>query len=191
MTDNIDQVLRQLSGVLERQIPFAVSKALNDTGFDITRDLADELDKRLDRPTAFTKRAFGVKRASKRKPKVTIFVKDIQAEYLQYAIFGGRRPDNVQPVNTRLNKFGNIAGLRGGAKIRKLLARPDTYRATIRGTDGIWQTQRGKTKLLIALGQKATYERRFPFRVLAFRSFKKHIYRNTRKAVLFAIKTAR
>lgn len=191
MSSNIDAVLKQLSGTLERQIPFAVSKALNDTGFDIRRDLADDLDKKLDRPTPFTKRAFGLKKSSKTNPKITIYVRETQAQYLKYAIFGGKRRDNVQPVAARLNRYGNIAGLKGGRKIKTLLAKPNTYQATINGTRGIWQRTKAGTKLLMVLGQDATYKRRFPFRALAFRSFKRNIYRNTRKAVLFAIRTAR
>lgn len=191
MKTNTDEVLRQLRGKLERQIPFAVSKALNDTGKQIQQDLAQDLERLLDRPTPFTKRAFGLKRATKTSPRITIFIKDIQAQYLQYAISGGRRDEKVQPVNTRLNKYGNIPGLRGNRKIRALLARPDTFNGRINGTEGIWQRTKSGLKLLMVFDQTPTYQRRFPFRVLTVRSFKRNIYANTRKAVIQAIRTAR
>lgn len=191
MTSNVQQVLKQLSGKLERQVPFAMSKALNDTAFDVQRHLSSETETYLENPTPFTKRAFGVRKASKRNPRAQIFIRDAQAEYLKYQIEGGVREDNLQPVNIRLNKFGNIPSLRGGRKVEQLLARPNTYKGTINGTYGIWQRQKRGTKLLAVLGQRATYRPRFPYKRLVMDEYKRKIFPNTRKAVLFAIRTAR
>lgn len=190
-TSNIDEVLRKLNGSLKRQIPFAMSKALNDTTFDAKRDLEAGLHRHLDNPTPFTIRAFGVRRSSKTKLTATIFIKDIQAEYLRYAIDGGRRDKNVQPVNIRVNKYGNIPGLRGGRKIAKLLAKPNTFKANINGTIGIWQRNKSGLKLLATLDSKPVYKKRYPFEDIGIRSFKRHLLPNARKSVINAIRTAR
>jgi hypothetical protein len=108
---NIREVERGLSDFAKRQLPFAVSLALNDTAADVAKNAEKGLAKRLDRPTPFTRRAFAVLRSSRARLAAAVFAKDAQAAYLRFQEEGGeRRPKGraiVVPVNVRLNKFGN------------------------------------------------------------------------------------
>lgn len=190
---NIDEVLRHLKG-MERQIPFAMAGALNNTAFDIKDDLVDGLSKHLDRPTPFTQRGFEVKKASKTNLKATIQAREIQAGYLRWAIEGGRRRPKGKAItvpyekNTRLNKYGNLPRRR----IQTLLARDDTFSGNIHGVPGIYQRMKnGRVKLLIAYEKTAQYDKRFPFRSIALSGFNERMYRNAQKAVLRAIRTAK
>lgn len=190
---NIDEVLKHLKG-LEKQIPYAMSVALNNTAFDIKDDLVDGLALHLDRPTPFTERGFEVKKASKTNLKATIQAREIQSGYLRWAIEGGRRRPNRKAIpvpyqeNLRLNKYGNMPR----RKIQTLLARDDTFSGSINGVPGIYQRMKsGRVKLLIAYERSAQYEKRFPFRSIALKGFKARMEMNARKAVLHTIRTAR
>lgn len=186
---------KSLDNLAKKQMPFAASKAMNDTANDVKRALEAQLPKKLDRPTPFSQRAFGIKRSSKRKLTVSIFIKDIQAEYLKYMVEGGtrypKRTAHAVPVNLRTNKYGNIAGNRGGKKIAALLAKPNTFEGTIKGVRGIWQRNRGGVKLLIAYEPKAEYEPRFPFYKIARGVIRNNFHRNLKRAFEMAMRTAR
>lgn len=189
---NIKQILRSVEDAYKKQIPFAASKALSDTANDAAKAMRAQLPKKLDRPTPFTMRAFGTRRATKHNLEAVVYIKPIQSEYLKYAIKGGRRRKNVMPVNARVNKYGNIAGLRGGRKINTLLAKPNTFKAVINGTNGVWQrTKDGKLKLLIAINQPARYTKLFPFYEIGKGVWSNRLPKNLRRSIDYAIKTAR
>ena len=48
---------RALTSLERRQLPFAVSQALNDTAKDVQRAMQNEINNKVDRPTPFTRRA--------------------------------------------------------------------------------------------------------------------------------------
>ena len=58
---------RELRGIQKKQIPFAVSKALNATAFDVQNTLKKALGIYLDRPTKYTISALRVKKSDKKK----------------------------------------------------------------------------------------------------------------------------
>lgn len=109
---NIKDVERGLSNFARSQVPFATSRAINDTLADVQKNEAAKLPRRLDRPTPFTRKAFAILRSSKARLGGAVFAKDAQAEYLQYAETPqARRPNGeslVVPVGQRLNKYGNM-----------------------------------------------------------------------------------
>ena len=123
---------------ISKQMPFATAKALTATARDVRDEVTKELPKHLDRPVSFTKRSFGYESATKRKLKARIFAKSIQAQYLWWAVEGGKQGAMIQPANIKINKFGNIPR----NKLKKLMARPDVFYGTVKGITGIWQ--RGK-----------------------------------------------
>ena len=164
---NVDQVRRDLSDFARGQLPFATALALNATAEDVKRNADKLLDRKLDRPTPFTRRAFTVWRASKRKLEATVFAKDAQAEYLQYAESGGphtpRGRAMVVPSKLRRNKFGNMPK---GA-IKKALARPTVFSGDPDGSrpGGIYErTRRGRgLRLLVVYAQRLRYTPRLGF----------------------------
>ncbi|MEN9860516.1 MAG: hypothetical protein RLZZ515_998, partial [Cyanobacteriota bacterium] len=59
-------------GTIRGQMPFAVSQALNRTGFDVRKALSEGTTRSFTDPTAFTKRAFVVERGNKADPTVLV-----------------------------------------------------------------------------------------------------------------------
>ena len=116
---NIKEITKFTTNVQKKQIPFATSVAINNTLFDLKKEMAKQMDKKLDRPTPFTKRGFFINKAKKNLLVGVLLMKDIVANYMQYQIEGGTRntgkriPVPYQP-NARLNKFGNIIGKKTG-----------------------------------------------------------------------------
>lgn len=188
-----DQAMKLL---VQKQMPFAASKAINDTAKDAQNAVRAQMQKKLDRPTPFTLNATGVKRATKTRLKATIFIKDIQAQYLQYQIAGGTRSPKDKsipiPRDIKLNKYGNIPGMRGGKKIAALLNKPNTFMGTVRGQSGVWQrtNKNKKLKLLIAFEEKATYRPRLDFFKIVAGVHKGRMQANLKRALEMALRTS-
>lgn len=192
---NIRAFERQLSGLAQRQLPFATSLALNDTADTIKRNAERSLDRDLDRPTPFTKRGLMVLRSSRRRLEATVLFKDRQASYLAWQEEGGtRRPLRRAipvPVGVRLNRYGNMT--RG--RVRALLARRDVFSGNPTGrAGGIYQrTGKGgrKLRLLVAWEGSATYRPRLNFRRSAERTAVHYFPIALDRAMRRALATAR
>lgn len=190
---NVDQVMRGLEGKLRQQIPFATAKALTQTAKDVQRAETTEIGKVFDRPTPFTRSAVGIVPANKQTLSARVFLKDIQAAYLQLQVTGGprfpkRRALVLPGSGLRLNQYGNIPR----NKLKALLARADVFSGTVRGTAGLWQRMRnGPPKLLIAYQPKAQYRKRLPFYEVAKAEIERRIVANTQAALVFALRSAR
>ena len=203
-TANFSEVAKGLTKAEQRQVPYAISLALNETAQDIKINTEKTLSRRLDHPTLFTKRGLALKRATKRNLSAVVFFKDRQAEYLELQEKGGtRRPKRkalAVPFSQRLNKYGNLPR----RKIERLLARPDVFQGEVKGVEGIWhRPKRGKhrdgtrgskgrtgLKLLIAYEKRARYEPRLRFEDGARKTGTARMQRNFRRAMRKALKTA-
>jgi len=163
-------------GGFTKQLPFATAKALTKTAQDVRDDLKKRIVQDLQQPTPFTVRGITIETAKKTRLWSRVYVKDIQAQYLYYAVEGGKQNKMIQPANIRLNKYGNIPR----RSLTKLLARPDVFYGTIKGVTGIWQ--RGRRR-----GQH-----RFSTQVKSFRGARKQtgfLFRNQgRNLRLLAVK---
>ena len=193
MKSDISKATAKLRDAQRKQIPFAVSKALSDTAWDVAKEEARQMPIKLDRPIPFSMKAFGVIRATKSKLVASVFIKPIQAAYLKYQVEGGtRRPKGKAmpvPGDIRLNQYGNMTK----GKIKALLADPRNFSGVIHGNGGIWQRQKnGGVKLLVAWEQTAQYERdRFPFYKIAVGKAKAVIGRNLSKAIASALRSSK
>ncbi len=116
---------------MTKQLPFAISQALNSTGFDMRKSLNSATRQYFDRPAPFTQRAFIVQKGSKRNLEVTVLANKRQNLYLRTQVTGGPRnqkgfekkflsniistqsiPSNTQLVPTslvKLNAQGNVS----------------------------------------------------------------------------------
>jgi hypothetical protein len=121
--------LRRLFAGVERQVDFAVARALTATAKNVQRAIPAGLERALDKPTPFTKGAEEGPRAStfirsarRNKLVAEVVFKGRQAEYLRWQVEGGeRRPKRKAlrlPADIALDAYGNIP--RG--TIAKLLA---------------------------------------------------------------------
>ena len=164
---NIKEITKFTTSVQKKQIPFATSVAINNTLFDLKKEMAKQMDKKLDRPTPFTKRGFFINKAKKNLLVGVLLMKDIVANYMQYQIEGGTRTTGKQiPVpykpNARLNKFGNIIGKRTG-----LIKKNTQFIGNVSGTEGVYERTKQGLKLIIGFERSVTYRAKFPFYVIA------------------------
>lgn len=169
ISHNIRDFERGLSRMAREQVPFATAMALNDTAEDVQDAWLKHLDRRLDRPTPFTRRGIYRRRASKRRLTAEIGFKPVQAGYLRLQAEGGSRlPEKraiLIPVQQRLNRYGNMPK---GA-VKRVLARDDTFSGKVRGVAGIWKRpaksrRKGAMKLLVAFQPKVRYQPRLDLR---------------------------
>lgn len=97
-----------LTDVQRRQIPYVTTLALTRTAKQVQRKLEAEIVRVFDQPTAFTKRAIGIRPATKATLSSTIFVKPAQAEYLYPQIMGGSR--KPKPHEQRFTEEADAPG---------------------------------------------------------------------------------
>jgi len=96
---NVDEFSRSLTAFRD-QIPYAVSRALNETAAAAQKAVTAELPNIFDRPTPFTMR--GVKtleRASKTTLAATVGLQPIQAQYMMLEELGGVRTGASNTLN--------------------------------------------------------------------------------------------
>lgn len=111
---DIRDAIRKLERVRRDQVPFAVSKALNDVGQAIQRETPAILQRTLDKPTPFTlsRQGMFLQRATKRKLEAIVGFKPAQSKYLRYQIEGGIRAPTKRalrlPSEQPLDAYGNL-----------------------------------------------------------------------------------
>lgn len=135
--DGIDFVQQALIKY-QKQIPYAVSLAINHTANDIKAGLVEEMKRVFDRPTKYTLNSLMVDPSDKKdpNPKAVIRFKDSDSDgrsaekYLKSEIFGGTR--NVKGFEILFQKFGVPSGIEMiPASTVKLDASGNVNRATI------------------------------------------------------------
>jgi hypothetical protein len=188
---NIKEITKFTTNVQKKQIPFATSVAINNTLFDLKKEMAKQMDKKLDRPTPFTKRGFFINKAKKNLLIGVLLMKDIVANYMQYQIEGGTRSTGKQiPVpykpNARLNKFGNIIGKRTG-----LIKKSTQFIGNVNGTEGVYERTKQGLKLIIGFERSVNYRPRFPFYVIAAKFSNAVFDRKFAKAFERALRSAK
>lgn len=148
------------------QLPFAAANALTAAAREVAKGQTDALDTALDKPTPFTKRAFGAIPARKNNLEAMIFAKDIQAAYLKLPETGGTRAPVKQaivvPDKIRRNQYGNIPkGALARAKAQKRV-----FIGTIGKRSGIWERLgRGVApRRLVAFEQQTKYRPQLGYR---------------------------
>ena len=188
---NIKEITKWTTNAQKKQIPFATSVAINNTLFDLKKEMAKQMDKKLDRPTPFTKRGFFINKAKKNLLVGVLLMKDIVANYMHFQIEGGTRqtgkriPVPYQP-NARLNKFGNIIGKKTG-----LIKKSTQFMGTVGGTEGVYERTKDGLKLIIGFERSVNYKPRFPFYIIASKFSNSVFDKNFTKAFNRALKSAK
>lgn len=175
MQFSFDSDLNALKGTLaqkRRQMPFAISTALNSSAFDIQRELKAKLPQKLNKPTPYTLRGVQVEKSTKRTLIAKVgFAGDgfgrvpanagiEPAEYMSRLIpkgpsvrqaLPGRRGVAV-PVNARLNAYGNMPR----NYINTVLKR-GAFVATINGVTGVWSRYQDVLQLVVSFQRQTRY----------------------------------
>ena len=196
---DLKDVTRYLTRIQRKQVPFATALALTTTAKDVQRAETVQLTKKLDRPTPFTKRSMGIKAATKRRLTAEVFIKRIQARYLQWQIFGGVRRGSLLtvPKQQKVNVSGNIPALKKKKPVwrKGRTTTKKSFVKTIRGTRGVWERIGGKhaqkIRLLVAFEDSLTYRKRFPFFKIAEGVVRNRFVKNFNAALARALRTAR
>jgi hypothetical protein len=193
--DNSKQLAKKLTAMQKKQLPFATAQAINNTLFGLRKEMAKQTVKKLDRPVPFTQRGFLVTKAKKTNLVGVLRIKPEVESYLQYQIDGGvRKPSSKKiPVpitkNKRLNKYGNIAGKRGG-----LVKGSKEFIATIGGATGVWKENRKgqPPTLLIKFHDSVKYSKKpFDFYKIGRGYINGTYNRQLTKALAKALRTAK
>lgn len=191
---------------------FATAKALTRTAQVISKeDLPKDLKRSLDRPTRFTQKGFYIQRATKESQSATIGIKDKQAEYMKYQVYGGLRKPHKKllklPADIKLDASGNIP--RGA--LRSMITRAKQGKRITRGAGrsarvsskvdlfygdpgdgrpvGVYKRVRSGSKdqlipIVVMPSGEAKYEKRFDFHA----TVQRHAKRRLNQAVIDAIK---
>lgn len=184
-----------------KQMEYANAVALTKTAWDVKRAEDKALDKYLHRPTPFTKKAYLVERATKKKPYSRVFAKKIQGKYLSAQVYGGQRRAEkgaipVPATNKIKNQHGNIPrGMTKQMKADKARYFSGTPKGWGRAKSGVWRRlgtskKAGGYRLeqLVVWETKAiSYGKRLPFhrvaRVEAHKKYNPHLKREFKKAM--------
>jgi len=186
---DLKPIIKHLNKTQKKQIPYAAAQAINSTLFDVMKAEKAQMPKKIDRPTSFTMNAFFINKAKKTELVGDIHITPERWKYLKYQVEGGTRTGNVlvPTKNAKLNKFGNIKGLRGGLKLKK-----NQYKGKIGNTYGVWEKTKRGTKLIILFTNAAKYDKaRFPFHKIAEGVARKKFQHNFKRTLARALRTAR
>ena len=157
LRSNIKEISKWFDDVQKKQLPFAISQALNQTAKDIKEAEIWEMKKVFDKPTPYTLNSLQITPSRKSRPVVSLWFKwDFgQKHYLVPQVEGGSREQkrsehwlsNVGPaksrisaypfwvpasVGARINKYGNISPGQITQILAGLQASPDATQWTTR-----------------------------------------------------------
>ena len=198
---NIKEVIKGLSTLESKQVPFAIMNTLNDLAFAAKKALEKETEDKVDKPTPFTKKAVRVTKANKRKLETFVFINEAQAEYMQYLYNGGvEKPKNKalpKPTqNLKLNQYGNITR----TKVKTLLNNKKKYfsgqpKGHPGASSGIWERYGSKKnqriRVLITWAKEKEKKKVMDFGEIVRISTSKNQATLFRKALDHALKTAK
>ena len=92
ISHNITEVTAEFQGIKDTSLPYAISQAINDVLFDLrSTELPREISSVFDKPVAFTTspNAWNLSKATKDNLTASIQMQPLQAQYMQYQVFGG------------------------------------------------------------------------------------------------------
>ena len=218
----IDQDLKRFDRFLNnnrKQLPFATSLALNDTGFDMRKSFNNATKSAFDKPTKFTQKAFLTTKSKKTNLVVHVFAKDIEggdaARYIRFGVQGGARPPkgfekffeglpndrslgmNVYFMPTREMKrdsFGNIsrANLK---KVSASVTAGTSFIGTPKGGNrpaGIYERKKGTLiAKFITTTSKPRYDARLNLQQIGDKVVQRRFDQHFNKAMTKAIATAK
>lgn len=167
--DNIREVMRSLSSMEKKQVPFAASQAINDVAFGLARkQLPGEMDATFQGgATAYTKRAFKYTRSNKRDLRARVFS---QYDYMKLMVNGGQRLPKGRSIfiasdNIKRNKYGNVT--RG--QMQKMINDDSKYFSANDKMYERYGRNKSQTRLAGVYKQSVTYKKTLPLQTIGER----------------------
>ena len=196
--DGMDELRKQLDDFAGGQaINEALAEGVNKTAEAVLAAEKQAMQSDLDRPTPFTMKALRLWKARPKKGRIDALIKmlPIQANYLQYTIMGGSIGGVVTPTrNARLNKYGNLPGLRGKGLTGIAAKSKKRFVGEINGIFGLWERYGRKAravKLIAKAEGQGQREGRWDFYGIAERVANQRLMQDVGEAVQRAIKGAK
>lgn len=180
-------IQRRLTNMVNGKLDEAIASALNRTIKGVEQAELNAMERSLHQPTPFTMNALKVLKAKPQRGKLDamLIVMRKQEEYLKPTVFGGT-VKTITPVHVRVNKYGNIPGIKGKG-IEGIAAKGKRrFVATIRGVTGVWERygRGGRQIRLLAKPQSdARREKRWDFFGVARKTATKRMKRDMREAL--------
>lgn len=176
-----------------KQIPFATALAVTSLAKQVQGTETAALPSVFDRPTPFTKHAFGMTAARKGNPQAEVFAKMRQAAYLEpsedqgFQVLGAGRKIRT-PVDIKLNQYGDITK----GKIVKLAAKSGYFVGVVKGVNALWQRlPKGKLRLLVAFTRPVEVKTNLDFQDRARKTVEANFTAVFRDALRKALETSR
>lgn len=205
----LPQLLGRMDDLAKKQAPFALAKAMTTTVRQAKAAEDAHILATFDNPTPFTKRAVAFTPATKANLKASVFVKDLQAKYLQPEADGGRRQfktfeerfatDQIAlPARgVKLNQYGNVSKAqikRIAANLNKSGKAKRYFMGVPKGSDlpmGIYARDGKKIVPLLVFATEAVYKQRFRFNEVGVATITAQFEPNFAVAWSAALATAR
>jgi hypothetical protein len=203
LTDTLAPAVAWSRG-MQKQFPFAISKALNDTAFDARTSLSGATKQFFDKPTSFTQKGFGVEKSSKNNLTVVVGAETKRARYLRTQISGGSRGQKpfegrlgqgrvVPGAGARLNASGNltlaaIKKITAGLGSTHFIAKPGNAQGI--GPGVYLRKGRTITPMLVFI-DSASYRPRFPMLDVVGKVYQRRYGQYFRTSLERALATAR
>lgn len=152
LKSNVDAFAKELDEFGREQLNFATSLTINKLAKMVVAGEKDQIKETFPTATPFTQRGPGYIPSRKDRLEAVVFLKDVQAEYLEPYEFNGTEipagPGNVamlRPVNIGVNQYGNIPY----KKLQRMKSLPNVFSGEIKlknGTriGGVFQRMAGK-----------------------------------------------
>jgi hypothetical protein len=191
---------------VEKQLPYAASRALNDSAKKAAASLNQSTNQFFDRPTRFTQNSYSVSSFSnKANLTAELSPKQIQARYLTPSIVGGVRPQRpserrlggITPawrpgMDAKLNANGNMSkaaalkALQGGPSLFSLKDQKGKLRP------GVYQRMKpGAVKSILSFNRLPNIPKRWPVERIAMASLNATWAPLLNKYMAEALKTAK
>ncbi|MBY0237879.1 MAG: hypothetical protein K2X55_01045 [Burkholderiaceae bacterium] len=210
----LNDTSRRLGDFGQRQLPFAVAKAMTATVKQAQAAETAHINTAFNRPTPFTQKAIGISVATRTNLAASVFVRNAQAKYLAVQAVGGQR--ELKTFEQRfaeqgraqvalpgrgiaLNQYGNITR----AKIKRIAGDLNSsggakrfFAGKPKGTtlpSGVYARTNDNRHItpLLVFATDATYQKRFQFSELAQETITAKWEANLTAAWLDAVRTAR
>ena len=149
---NVDEFAKVIDDFGRKQLPYAVSLTINKLAKAVVAGEVEGIAETFPTATPFTKGGVSFIPSNKNILEAVVFVKDIQAEYLEPYEFGGNEipagPSHtamLRPIGIKTNQYGNIPYQR----VKNLKAQPNVFSWEVKlknGTriGGVFQRLKGK-----------------------------------------------
>jgi hypothetical protein len=125
-TTELKQFAAHVPPEMQRQIPFAISRTLNDLMFVVMTDLRELMERSFDRPTPYIVRSLKYRKSDKQNLRFLIYPEEFgkggltPQQVLEPEVAGGSRPMKrsearigsywVPGSGARLDRYGNVPG---------------------------------------------------------------------------------